>query len=94
MKKKAEKERILPQPRKMVISSNFVTNGTSITLLLLFYLKLDLVCRKIHRFVHYNPTKCFDIFVQSAVNARRQGDENPKSSVFAKTMKLSKIAKS
>ena len=32
--------------------------------------------------------KCFDNFVQSAVNARRQGDENPKSSVFAETMKL------
>ena len=31
---------------------------------------------------------CFDIFVQSAVDARRQGDENPNSSVVADTMNL------
>ena len=30
----------------------------------------------------------FQSFVQSAVNARRQGDENPNSSVVADTMKL------
>ena len=41
----------------------------------------------IYRFVQYNPKKCFDIFVQSAVDARRQGDENPTSSVI-ETMKL------
>ena len=42
---------------------------------------------KIHRFVQYTPKKCFSSFVQSAVNARRQGDENPNSSVVAETMK-------
>ena len=31
---------------------------------------------------------CFDNFVQSAVDARRQGDENPTSSVIAETVKL------
>ena len=59
-----------------------------ITLLLLFYLKLGLVCKKIHRFVQCTPKKCFNNFVQSAVDARRQGDENPNSSVVAETMKL------
>ena len=34
------------------------------------------------------PVKCFNNFVQSAVNARREGDENPNSSVVAETMKL------
>ena len=53
-----------------------------------FYLQLGLVCPKIHRFVEYTPKKCFNSFVQSAVDARRQGDENPNSSVVAETMKL------
>ena len=43
---------------------------------------------KFHQFVQYTRKKCFSSFVQSAVNARRQGDENPNSSVVAETMKL------
>ena len=44
--------------------------------------------QKIYRFVEYTPVKCFNKFVQSAVDARREGDENPNSSVVAETMKL------
>ena len=40
------------------------------------------------KIVDYTPVKCFNNFVQSAVNARREGDENPNSSVVAETMKL------
>ena len=58
------------------------------TPLLLFYLQLGLVFKKIHRFVQYNPRKCFENFVLSAVDARRQGNENPNSSVVAETLKL------
>ena len=83
-----EKEALLCQPRKMLISSYFLENGTLITPLLLFYLELGLVCKKIYGFVEYIPVKCFNNFVHSAVNARREGDENPNSSVFAVTMKL------
>ena len=36
----------------------------------------------------YNPVKYFNKFVQTAVNARREGDENPNSSVVAETMML------
>ena len=54
----------------------------------LFYLKLGIICKKIHRFVQYAPRKCFNNFVQSAEDARRQGDENPNPSVVAETMKL------
>ena len=43
---------------------------------------------KVHQFVQYTPKKCFSSFVQSAVIARRQGDENPNSSVVVRTMKL------
>ena len=84
----AEKKGLLSQPRKMLISSYFLENGTLITPLLLFYLELGLVCKKIYRFVEYTPVKCFNKFVQSAVDARREGDENPNSSVVAETMKL------
>ena len=88
MKEYAEKEGIMSQPRRMLISSFHLKNGTIITPLLLYYLHLGLECTKIHRFVQYTPKKCFSSFVQSAVNARRQGDENPNSSVVAETMKL------
>ena len=70
----------------MLISRFFLENGTLITPLLLFYLDLGLVGKKVYRFVEYIPVECFDKFVQSAVNARREGDENPNSSVVAETM--------
>ena len=88
MKVFAEKERLLPQPRKILISSHFPENRTLITPLLLFYLDLGLVCKKIYRSVEYVSVKCFNKIVQSAVNARREGDEDPNSSVVAETMKL------
>ena len=88
MKTYAEEEGIMSRPRKMLISSFTLQNGTLITPLLLFYLQLGLVCTKIHRCVEYTPKKCFNSFVQSAVGAIRQRDENPNSSVVAETMKL------
>ena len=88
IKNYTEEERLLSQPRKMLISSFSLQNGTLITPLLLIYLQLGLVVTKIHRFVEYTPKKCFNGFVQSAVDARRQGDENPNSSVVAETVKL------
>ena len=60
-----------------------------LSLLLCFYfIQLGLVCKKIYRFVEYTSVKCFDNFVQSAVDVRREGDGNPNSSVVAETMKL------
>ena len=88
MREYAVKENIMPKPRRMLISSFILLNGTIITPMLLFYLKLGLVCKKIQRFVQYTPRNCFNNFVQSAVDTRRQGDENPNSSVVAETMKL------
>ena len=88
MKEYAGKENIMVQPRRMLISSFILTNGTIIKPFLFFYLQLGLVCKEIHSFVYYTPRNCFDNFVQSAVDARRQGDENPNSSVVAETTKL------
>ena len=84
----AEKEGIMSQPKRMLISSFHLKNGTIITPLLLCYLHLCLECTKIRQFVHYTPKKCFNSFVQSAVNARRQGNEKANSSVVAETMKF------
>ena len=78
----------MSQPRRMLTSSCHLQNGTIITPLLLYYFHLGLECTKIHQFVQYTPKKCFNSFVQSAVNARRQGDENPNSSVVSETMKI------
>ena len=88
MKNFAEEESLLSQPRKKLISSFTLQNGTLITPLLLFYLQLGLVWTKIHHFVEYTPKKCFNSFVHSAVDAGRQGDKNPNSIVVAETMKL------
>ena len=88
MKAYAEDEGILSQPRKMLISSFTLQNGTLVTPLLLFFLQLGLVCTKTHRFVEYTPKKRFNSFVQLTVDARKQGDENPNPSVVAETLKL------
>ena len=77
MKVYAEKEGLLGQPRRMLISSYFLENETLITPLILFYLYLGLVCRKTNRLVDYIPVKSFNKFVQSAVNARLEGHGNP-----------------
>ena len=88
MKNYAEEENLLSQAPKMLIAGFTLQNGTLITPLLLFYLQLWLVVTKTHRFVEYTPKKCFNSFVQAAVDSRRKGDENPKSSVVAETLKF------
>ena len=79
---------MLKHPQRMLISSFKLENGTVITPLYNFYMELGLQCTKIYRFVQYSPRKCFNIFVQSVDDARREGDENPLSGVEAETMKL------
>ena len=88
----AEEERLKSQPRKNLISSVNFQNGTLLTRLLSFYLELGLVCIKLNLFVEYTPEKKFFNFVQVAVDAWRQGDQNPNSCGVAETLKL--LAKS
>ena len=83
-----EDEGIMSQRRKLLISSFLLQHGTLMTPLLLFYLQLGFVCRKLHRFVEYTLKKCFNSFVQSAVDAKGQVDENPSSSVVAEATKV------
>ena len=88
MKNYAIENEMLKHPQRMLISSFKLENGTVITPLFNFYLELGLQCTKIYRFVQFSPRKCFNNFVQSVVDARREGDENPLSGVVAETMKL------
>ena len=88
MKTYAEEEGIMSQAQKMLISCFTEQNGTMTTHLLLFYLQLGLFVLKLHRFVEYTPKKSFNSPAQSAVDAGRNGDENPSYSVLSKTMKL------
>ena len=53
MKNYADEERLFSQPRKMLISSFTLQNGTLVTPLLLFYLQMGLVYTKVYRFVVY-----------------------------------------
>ena len=78
----------MTQRRRMLTTSFHFINGTIITSLFNFYLDLRLEYDRICRLPRYTPMKCFNSFVQSAVDARRKGDENPHSSVVAETMKL------
>ena len=77
---------MLKHPQRVLISSFKQENGTVITHLFNFY--MDLQCTKIYRFVQSTPQKHFKSFVQSVVDARREGDEKPLSGVDAETMKI------
>ena len=89
MKDYAEKENFMFQARGKPISSFRLTNGTLIIPLLLFYLQVGLVCKKIigsfNTFSKSVSTP--SSFIRYAVNARVKVDENPTLSVFAETLK-------
>ena len=57
MEEYGENERLLIQPRRMLISSFFLENGTIITPLRLFYLVLGFFWKNFYRFVQYAPMK-------------------------------------
>ena len=78
----------LKHPQRMLISSFKLEKCSIITLLFNFHMELGLQCTKVYRFVQYLSQESFNKFVQSVVDARREGDENPLSGVVAETMKL------
>ena len=88
MKEYAEKEGIMSQPRRMLISSFHLKNGTIISPFLICCLHLGLERTKIHQLVQSTTKKSFSGFVQSAAKTRRLGVENPNSSVVAETKKF------
>ena len=79
---------LLKHPQLLLLSSFKLENGFIITSLFNFYMELGLQGTKVSRFVQYLPRKCFNKFVQSVADARREGDDNPLSGFVAETMKL------
>ena len=67
----------------VLVSSFELTNGTINTPLLLFYLERGLEGTTVYCIVEYTPVQFFKNFEQCVFNARRQGDENPNSSLVA-----------
>ena len=88
MKEFAERNKLLPRPRKMLISSFKLERGPVITPLLLFYLEKGVILKDVFWYLQYTPRRCFETFVQNVVDARREGDQNKESTVVAETMKL------
>ena len=84
----AKEEGKMSQRRKILIKSFKLQNGTLTTPLLFFYLQLRLFVMKTNRFLECTPKKCFNSFVQSAVDAKKKSDESPNSNVVAEKMKL------
>ena len=76
----------------MLISSFQLIIGTIITPLLKFYLDLGFECFQVHGFAQYTPLKCFNSLVQSAMNAWKEVDGKPHSSVVVETTKLLAIS--
>ena len=88
MKNYGEENGLMKNPQQMLISSFKLEIGTIITPLLNFYLSLVLQCTNRYRFIDYKPRKDFNNFVQSVVDARREGVKIPHYAVVAETMNL------
>ena len=86
--KNAMENEILKHSQIMLISNFELENGTFLTALLKFHLELGLQHTKIYIFVQNSLGKGFKHFVQSVIDARREGDENPLLVVVAEIKKL------
>ena len=72
----------------MLSSSYFLETGTLFTHLLLFWSDLGLVCKQNYRIVEDIAVMLFNKFLQFAINAHQEGDENPYSRVVAETKEI------
>ena len=88
MKAYAAEHNIMAQPRRSLIGS---LKGEKILLampLLKWYLEHGLEVTKVHQVVEFTPKPCFKPFGDSASDARRAGDADPRKAIIADTMKL------
>ena len=88
LKRDVAKEGLLTQSRVKSYFMLFIGewNNQYTVAAVLSWLLADL--QKNERFVQYTPMKCFNNFLQSSVNARREKDENLNCSIVAEIMKL------
>ena len=78
---------LLKHPQRLLIFNLKLATCSIITHLFIFNMELGLKCTKAYRFVQYLSQKSFNNFVQSGVDARMEGYENPLSGVVERTMK-------
>ena len=90
MQNYAHENDLLKHPQRMLISSFKLQHGSIITPLFNFYMELVqwLTVYKNLPLCTVSPSKMLQKIVQSVVDARREGVENPLSGVVAETLKL------
>ena len=87
MKKYAEANHIMKQPRRSLIGSYKGKKILLTTPLLQWYLAHGLEV-KIYQVIQYWPNDCFKAFGEKVSQARRDGDQDPDQAIIADTMKL------
>ena len=88
MKKYAQENNMMSQPRRSLIGSYFGKAILLTTPLLKWYLEHGLIVTKVHQVVEYWPKACFKPFGEQVSQARREGDIDVDKAVLAETMKL------
>ena len=88
MKQYCDDYRLLSQPRRTLIGSFFGKGILLTSPLLKWYLEHGLIVTDIQQVIEYRPQRCFEKFGKTVSDARRQGDENPDSSILSDTFKL------
>jgi len=88
MQKIAEDFDYLKKPKRFLIASHHATNHLISTDMLKFYLQLGLKINKIHQFIQFYPSSCFEKLAQEISNSRRRGDADANHQIMALTSKL------
>ena len=88
MRKFAEENGIMSQPRKLLIGSYFGQKILLSTDLIRWYIEHGLIVTKIYQCIEYIPRACFEPFAQMVSDSRRKGDRDPNCAILAQTYKL------
>ena len=84
----AKEQKILTQPRKMLILSYHAENILLSTPIFKWYVNHGLEIGKIHEVVTFTPEKCFEKFALDVVDSRRQGDVDKTKHILGQNAKL------
>ena len=88
MRKFAEENGIMSQPRKLLIGSYFGQKLLLSADLIRWYIEHGLIVTKIYQCIEYIPRACFEPFAQMVSDSRRKGDRDPNCAILAQTYKL------
>lgn len=88
MKQFAEQNGLLKRPSRTLISSYFGNKILLSTPLLQWYLQHGLVVTKVYQVIQYKPSKCFKLFGEKVMEARRAGDLDSSKKIISDSCKL------